>query len=166
MDHHQATAQHRRRQRRRQPLHHDVRRQGKEAEKSDHPNRCLLFLFFRHRTDRRLFCLFVCFFVVFFVVSVFGLGKKKEKESEMVSGINRLVCQAKTHHSLLKGPYRVLEHIYRVSRTFNGFRGLLLGFVDLYRVSQAFTEFRGLLPSFTGFYWVSRTFTGFHGLFF
>ena len=37
------------------------------------------------------------------------LGKKKEKEkememkSEMVGGINRLVCQAKTHHSLLKG---------------------------------------------------------------
>lgn len=37
------------------------------------------------------------------------LGKKKEKEkdaepkSQVVEGINRLVCQAKTHHSLLKG---------------------------------------------------------------
>ena len=37
------------------------------------------------------------------------LGKKKEKEkdseakSQVVEGISRLVCQAKTHHSLLKG---------------------------------------------------------------
>ena len=37
------------------------------------------------------------------------LGKKKEKEkeseskSQVIEGINRLVCQAKTHHSLLKG---------------------------------------------------------------
>lgn len=40
---------------------------------------------------------------------VMRLGKKKEKEkeseskSQVVEGINRLVCQAKTHHSLLKG---------------------------------------------------------------
>jgi len=39
---------------------------------------------------------------------IMRLGKKKEKEKELeaksqvVEGINRLVCQAKTHHSLLK----------------------------------------------------------------
>lgn len=35
------------------------------------------------------------------------LGKKKEKDAELksqsIEGISRLVCQAKTHHSLLKG---------------------------------------------------------------
>ena len=44
-----------------------------------------------------------------FFFAVMRLGKKKEKEKELeaksqvVEGINRLVCQAKTHHSLLKG---------------------------------------------------------------
>ena len=42
------------------------------------------------------------------------LGKKKEKEkdsepkSQVVEGINRLVCQAKTHHSLLKGDTKAM----------------------------------------------------------
>lgn len=46
---------------------------------------------------------------IVFVFAVMRLGKKKEKEKELeaksqvVEGINRLVCQAKTHHSLLKG---------------------------------------------------------------
>lgn len=45
------------------------------------------------------------------------LGKKKEKEkeseskSQVVEGINRLVCQAKTHHSLLKGKTETLTDI-------------------------------------------------------
>ncbi len=54
------------------------------------------------------------------------LGKKKsdkEKDSEssksqVVEGINRLVCQAKTHHSLLKGmpsfSFKMLTHFQLV----------------------------------------------------
>lgn len=50
--------------------------------------------------------------------TVMRLGKKKEKEkeseskSQVVEGINRLVCQAKTHHSLLKGRLHIFSMIY------------------------------------------------------
>lgn len=49
------------------------------------------------------------------------LGKKKEKEkeseskSQVIEGINRLVCQAKTHHSLLKGfPLAFLNNFVQI----------------------------------------------------
>ena len=177
MDHHQATAQHRRRQRRRQPLHHDVRRQGKEAEKSDHPNRCLLFLFFRHRTDRRLFCLFGCFFVCFlwFQSSAWAKRRRRRAKWSAASTGSSVRPRPTTRCSKVRivywniftefrGLLTGFAGFYWVSWTCTGFRRLLPSFADFYRVSRAFTGFRGLLPSFAGFYWVSRIFTGFRGL--